>query len=207
MRCRYWIKAGLQRSCYTFFTSVLTSILMVLFEHSNFETAIAYCTQVGVICATIMVAMFNANDYVSTVPLLLRFGCTRREAFYGLQCLRLIASLPPFLLIILSVSFLPNAIQPSMQKVVAMYLCSFLCAGIGGNHGAFIYGHTYGKGFTRLAFTPFAAIVLGFIFVGCIRAIPDSSATWAWLVVAVNALICFLCAFSEYKALKKFSVQ
>lgn len=209
MRYRYWIKAGLQRSAYTLLIAFIYLLVRILFpfEELGFDALLKNSIFGTASHIALFYTLFNLSNYEADISLLLRFGCTRREVFWGLQLLRLIAILPILLVVISICIFAPATAHPPIQKAAVMYLSAYLGGAFGGMAGALIHGRSHGKRVASIVFTLIAAILCIALSEGCIRSIPDSAAAWAWLMLAVNAVICCLCGLSEYKALKTFSVQ
>lgn len=95
MRLGYWLKEGGRITLSVFSASLLYSVLMGANSFTGdpvdaLRTGSMYLLLFG----TIMSMALCANVYLVHVNLSLSFGCTRKEAFLGLQVLRLTIAVP-----------------------------------------------------------------------------------------------------------------
>lgn len=98
MRLRYWLAEGGRITLSVFVSSLLYSLLMGVNSFTGdpmdaLRTGSMYLLLFG----TIMSMALCANVYLIHVNLSLSFGCTRKEAFLGLQVFRLAIAVPVIL--------------------------------------------------------------------------------------------------------------
>lgn len=102
MRLKDWIKTALQYSAIVVGASFLYGVLM---EPTDFKMMLTMTGTYMLMFGAAMSMLFGLTVYKALLPVSLGFGSTRKEAFVGMQCFRLIycaivigVSLPVFLL-------------------------------------------------------------------------------------------------------------
>ena len=87
MRLKDWLKSGLQYGAIVVGASFLYGVLM---GPSSVSEMLTMTAMYMLLFGAVINMLYNVTVYKVTLPLALSFGSTRKEAFVGIQCYRLV---------------------------------------------------------------------------------------------------------------------
>lgn len=206
MRLKDWIKSGLQYAAIVIGASFLYGALM---GPTSMEEMMTMTAMYMLMFGAVINMLFNISTYKVVLPLALGFSSTRKEAFVGMQCYRLIyavlvmgAAVGVYLL-----AGLGGMTELAQFGPIGVGLMPLMTA-LGGVLG--MIGNRFGKGVLT------AMTVVGSL-IGCVllattlilSAIFEEQIgiLGLWLFPVVSLVIYGVVSIFEYRAVMKYSVK
>lgn len=206
MRLKDWFKSGLQFGTIVVAASFVYGLLMGTNGVGELLTMAAmYMLLVG----ALINVLYNLGVYKTILPVALSFGSTRKEAFVGMQCYRLvyaglvmIAAIPLYLLA-------GEEGAHDMKLMVPLGIGLMLVTNAFGAVLGMI-GNRFGKGATAVV-TIIGALVSVAIMVGTLVLLAffeeQIGVVGFWMFPAVGLVVYTLVSIVEYKYVFKYSVK
>lgn len=211
MRLKDWLKTGMFHALAAIGGSFLYGVMMYMmdaeFDFSTFmEVSVIYLLFFGAFMNLVLIFAVQKQN----LPLALSFGATRKEAFWGMQCYRIVYAV---LVMAAAAMMLLLTKEPSAMVMVLLPigLAAVLLLGAIGSVGG-VMGIWYGKGAAIAAGVVMGIVSLGIgIFAGiwmvkhgAIGGLPE----WIlWLAPAIGLVAHIVSMVLERKAIYKYNVK
>ena len=211
MRLKEWLKTGTFHALAAIGGSFLYGVMMYMmdaeFDFSTFmEVSVIYLLFFGAFMNLVLIFAVQKQN----LPLALSFGATRKEAFWGMQCYRIVYAV---LVMAAAAMMLLLTTEPSAMVTVLLPigLAAMLLLGAIGSVGGAV-GIRYGKGSAIAAGVVMGIVSLGIgIFAGIwmvkhgsIGGLPE----WIlWLAPAIGLVAHIVSMVLEHKTIYKYNVK
>ena len=207
MRLKDWLKSGLQYGAIVVGASFLYGTLM---GPSSVGEMLTMTAMYMLLFGAAINMLYNITVYKVMLPLALSFGSTRKEAFVGIQCYRLV-----YAVLVIGVA-VPLYLLAREDGVTELMI--FVPIGIGlmlmmNALGAVLgmIGNRFGKGFMAVLTVVGSLIACGIVVTAVIlfSFLSESIGSYygLWLLPVVGLVIYGLVSIAEHKAVKKYSVK
>ena len=206
MRLKDWLKSGLQYGAIVVGASFLYGVLM---GTSNLSEMLTMTAMYMLMFGAGINMVYNISMYKSALPLALSFGSTRKEAFAGVQCYRLV-----YAVLVIGVAVPLYLLAGEDGRTDLMI---FVPIGIGlmlilNGLGAVLgmIGNRFGKG-VLAAVTVIGSLLACVILFGSIIvfALLDEQIGTAglWLMPVIGLAVYGVVSIFEYKVIHKYGVK
>ena len=210
MRLKYWLLTAVQSGVLMAFGSLVFVMMMLLMGVEGGVWELLTMASMMLLMLGAIVGMETcAAAWRLNLPVALNFGSTRKEAFWGLQCHRIVYSAVVFMISTLL------CLMAGEARVLTQH--KFIPLGIGILLSAWACGGVVGMLDTKVGKTAqvFLSVLGFFLLAGCVIA----GVIWiiameemdlpagVWLFPAVSLLLCGLSMILEYKAVCKYNVK
>ena len=206
MRLKDWFKSGLQYAAIIIFASAIYGVLM---EPTNLTEMVSMAAMYMLLFGGAMSLLFSISVYKVMLPVSLGFGSTRREAFVGIQCYRVV-----YMVLVSAAAvglyLLGGKMGLTELKVLApigiglMPLMTAVGAVIG------MVGSRFGKG-VMAAMTVIGSLIAVAIMLAtlilCDVFEEQIGSFGLWMMPVAGLLVYGLVSIFEYKSVKKYSVK
>lgn len=206
MRLKDWFKSGLQYAAIIIFASAIYGVLM---EPTNLDEMVSMAAMYMLLFGGAMSLLFSISVYKVMLPVSLGFGSTRREAFVGIQCYRVV-----YMVLVSAAAvglyLLGGKMGLTELKVLApigiglMPLMTAVGAVIG------MVGSRFGKG-VMAAMTVIGSLIAVAIMLAtlilCDVFEEQIGSFGLWMMPVAGLLVYGLVSIFEYKSVKKYSVK
>ena len=206
MRLKDWFKSGLQYAAIIIFASAIYGVLM---EPTNLDEMVSMAAMYMLLFGGVMSLLFSISVYKVMLPVSLGFGSTRREAFVGIQCYRVV-----YMVLVSAAAvglyLLGGKMGLTELKVLApigiglMPLMTAVGAVIG------MVGSRFGKG-VMAAMTVIGSLIAVAIMLAtlilCDVFEEQIGSFGLWMMPVAGLLVYGLVSIFEYKSVKKYSVK
>ena len=206
MRLKDWFKSGLQYAAIIIFASAIYGVLM---EPTNLDEMVSMAAMYMLLFGGAMSLLFSISVYKVMLPVSLGFGSTRREAFVGIQCYRVV-----YMALVSAAAvglyLLGGKMGLTELKVLApigiglMPLMTAVGAVIG------MVGSRFGKG-VMAAMTVIGSLIAVAIMLAtlilCDVFEEQIGSFGLWMMPVAGLLVYGLVSIFEYKSVKKYSVK
>ena len=211
MRLKEWFKTGALHALAAIGGSFLYGVMMKLmdaeFEFSTFmEVSVIYLVFFGAFMSLVLILAVQKQN----LPLALSFGATRKEAFWGMQCYRIVYAV---LIMAAAAMMLLLTEEPYGMAAVLLPigLAAVLLLGAIGSVGG-VMGIRYGKGAAIATGVMMGIVSMGIgIFAGIwmvkhgpIGGLPELI---IWLLPAIGLAVHIGSMVLEYKTIYKYNVK
>lgn len=207
MRLKDWLKSGLQYGAIVVGASFLYGTLM---GPSSVGEMLTMTAMYMLLFGAAINMLYNITVYKVMLPLALSFGSTRKEAFVGIQCYRLV-----YAVLVIGVA-VPLYLLAREDGVTELMI--FVPIGIGlmlmmNALGAVLgmIGNRFGKGVMAVLTVVGSLIACGIVVTAVIlfSFLSESIGSYygLWLLPVVGLVIYGLVSIAEHKAVKKYSVK
>ncbi|MDD6057838.1 MAG: hypothetical protein PUB98_06225 [Clostridiales bacterium] len=209
MKGLYWIGEGLRFSAATIgsalFYSFLTGIMNDGSVHEEIiVSGMSYLAMFGISIATIC----NVSVHQVMLPLSVSFGCTREEAWKGLQVYRLTALLPIVIITFIGTKMMASMFETAPYIIIALEVAAYLfCISIGGLAGALS---------TKLSKTMWSIFSVITILVGIgiaggvvlfVLRVTERPDVFVWIVLGVTVFLYMLWSIAEARVVRRLCVR
>lgn len=206
MRLKAWFKSGLQYGAIVVGASFLYGALM---GPSSVSEMLTMTAMYMLLFGAVINMLYNVTVYKVTLPLALSFGSTRKEAFVGIQCYRLV-----YAVLVIGVAVPLFLLAGEDGRADMMF---FAPIGIGlmltlNGLGAVLgmLGNRFGKG-VLAAVTVIGSLLACVILFGSIIvfALLDERIGTAglWLMPVIGLVVYGVVSIFEYKVIYKYGVK
>lgn len=206
MRLKDWFKSGLQYAAIIIFASAIYGVLM---EPTKLTEMVSMAAMYMLLFGGAMSLLFSISVYKVMLPVSLGFGSTRREAFVGIQCYRVV-----YMALVSAAAvglyLLGGKMGLTELKVLApigiglMPLMTAVGAVIG------MVGSRFGKG-VMAAMTVIGSLIAVAIMLAtlilCGVFEEQIGSFGLWMMPVAGLLVYGLVSIFEYKSVKKYSVK
>lgn len=206
MRLKDWFKSGLQYAAIIIFASAIYGVLM---EPTKLTEMVSMAAMYMLLFGGAMSLLFSISVYKVMLPVSLGFGSTRREAFVGIQCYRVV-----YMALVSAAAvglyLLGGKMGLTELKVLApigiglMPLMTAVGAVIG------MVGSRFGKG-VMAAMTVIGSLIAVAIMLATLilRDVFEEQigSFGLWMMPVAGLLVYGLVSIFEYKSVKKYSVK
>ena len=206
MRLKDWFKSGLQYGAIVVGASFLYGVLM---GPTSVREMLTMTAMYMLLFGAAINLLFSITVYKVMLPVALGFGATRKEAFVGMQCYRLVYAV---LLTAAAVVLYLLAGEAGMTALTSLApigigLMPFMTA-VGAVIG--MVGNRFGKGamavLTVVGSLFTCVIVMAVVIL--LAGFSESTGTYGlWLLPVVGFAIYGLVSIAEHKVVKKYSVK
>lgn len=214
MRLKFWIKNALTYSGLMLLAAPIYMALIAL-QNEDITTAELYAMGTGYywMFAGMMVLILGINLYVQFLNLSLGFGSTRKEAFWGVFCYRLICPTVITAGYLLLYALMGEGNAASLTSVLPFGLGLFLFSGACGSVCGMLWNKLNKKAFWIMIPIYFLATVgfIGLMVViqleGRIGELLIAGTPIPWIFLGLGIAAHFLCMIPEYKTIYKYNVK